>query len=1091
MPPGFKYADAVKLLGGSAPAAKVVDNLLGGALSVATMGGSEAALSFFDAKAEMVRLGHVVTEKINERVRGLGRYDRSQRLQAAHSILVVTAFFEAFDAVVQATGLNSAELTRDDQIMLATGGTAGRDWLERLVRADIPAPSPEQAHTDLRRRLRDWYASVAAGFLRYLSGLAVWDKAPESVRRDVRDVLAPRLPDAGIERYEQAVRRLALDVPEFELWIRRTETEAMGRSLQTLESTLLRVTSGRDPDRHRAALARAYRAELIQPALSGASREVAMPTLGEAYVDPPFRAKAAGIDARPADESWWDTEPRTDLAAFLTGYLTTPQATQAPMLLLGQPGAGKSVLTRVLAARLPAADFMVVRVALREVPAEAEIQDQIEQGLRVTIGETVAWADLARGADGALPVILLDGFDELLQATGIHRSDYLSRVAAFQQREAVQGRPAAVIVTSRIAVADRARLPADSIAVRLDAFAKPHVARWLETWNAVTGSALSLDAVWQYPELAGQPLLLLMLALYDPAGSSLSDGFDPAELYERLLTEFADREVRRPYAGRPEADLPDLVQAELARLSIVAFAMFNRSRQWVTEAELDADLLGLGVEPSRPAPTEAFRSPLTASQELVGRFFFIQRAQAVQDGKTLQTYEFLHATFGEYLVARLIVQALRASAAASLAARAMPLHGQKPDDGMLKSLLGFTPLTVRGTVLSFVATLMRPGDRPAIRQWLVEVLRTAMIRPEPPSSAYRPVDKRVDHWMAMYSLNLVLLALACGEPLRASEVFTRAADPAGWMRNAALQWRAAVPSGMWLDTTATLTVIRTWAGTRRDVELRASRDGVVDEVDPLWSYEVEPDHAFDAGARIAGGFQLNTALTSMQLSNNLSDDVLRHAVEPLLSRMPEAVTTFVLHGPRDAESIGRSILDLWLASALDPDTENLTRAYARAADALPRSQPLGGAADEQVATRLFVALLGRDAARLAASDVLSWLLRVVAKAEVDPLMAAGILECLALTGATSVSPDDDDKVSQHLAVSVIDPEALRDLPAILRLRSHLALAELGLPEPAQEVIHPRQEFFDQPEIRQALAADRILRLRLENLPDRACPLTDQ
>ncbi len=64
------YSDAVKLLGGSDPA---VDNLLGGMLSIATAGGSEAALGWFDAKTEMVRLGHIVTDKLRDALHGYGR----------------------------------------------------------------------------------------------------------------------------------------------------------------------------------------------------------------------------------------------------------------------------------------------------------------------------------------------------------------------------------------------------------------------------------------------------------------------------------------------------------------------------------------------------------------------------------------------------------------------------------------------------------------------------------------------------------------------------------------------------------------------------------------------------------------------------------------------------------------------------------------------------------------------------------------------------------------------------------------------------------------------------------------------------------
>src|SRR5262249_38965173 len=152
--------------------------------------------------------------------------------------------------------------------------------------------------------------------------------------------------------------------------------------------------------------------------------------------------RAGGPADRPSDEGWWvEAERRADLAAFLATYLTGVPATEVPLLILGQPGSGKSALTRVLAARLPASDFIPMRVALRDVPADAGIQDQIEYAIRSATGEAVPWPDLVRDAGDALPVVLLDGFDELLQATGVNRSDYLRKVAAFQHREAVQGRP--------------------------------------------------------------------------------------------------------------------------------------------------------------------------------------------------------------------------------------------------------------------------------------------------------------------------------------------------------------------------------------------------------------------------------------------------------------------------------------------------------------------------------------------------------------------------------------------------------------------------------------------------------------------------
>ncbi|NMO56212.1 hypothetical protein HH310_34175 [Actinoplanes sp. TBRC 11911] len=1010
MPRKLTYADAVKVLGGSGPLLDFADNVLGGLLSVATAGGSEVALSLFDAKAEVIRLGRVVTGRIRESVTGLGRYQRSERLRAAHGIVVVSAFFEAFDERLRAAGIAAAEINREEQLLLAAG--TGGDWFRRLLAEPIPSPSPDRGYEGLRTDLGDFYARLEHRALGHLRGLAVWEDA-ERARGSIGslDVAGPAL-----DHYESSVRRLALDVPEFAIWMRQIEDRAIARGLETLEKALLSATSGHDPVRRRAELAAAYRAELDRPVLAGATGELVMPTLAAAYVDPPFRVKPAGPGAKPGDESWWDTPPRDDLAEFLAFHLTTPQSADAPLLLLGQPGAGKSALTRILAARLPAADFLVVRVVLREVRAEAEIQDQIEQALRSTIGQTVEWAALAESAEGAMPVVLLDGFDELLQVTGVHQSDYLRRVAAFQEREKVLNRPVAVVVTSRIAVADRAAMPPGGLAVRLEPFDEPRIERWLSVWNAGNAGRLTVDALRPYLHLATEPLLLLMLALYDAAGNSLQDeDVDAGRLYERLLHEFAAREVRRVHDAQPEEAQARLIEEELQRLSVVALAMFHRGRLWATGTELDADLAALGLGPSVRAPTESFRTPLTAAQEMVGRFFFIQRAQAYQDEQTLQTYEFLHATFGEFLVARLVVQAVR-DASARWNAGTLSL-GQAADDGLVQTLLPFTPLSARATVLPFIEGLVDPSLRP----WLIDRLRSAVLRPAYSPGAYQPVDRRADFWMSTYSFNLLLLTLACGSPVRASELFRYAKDPAGWLRNMALQWRAAVPSGMWLDAVRAMTITRTrTADDRRDIELALAFSATPEPVDPLWSHHSSPERDFREMDSFGGYFGLEDTLKSIHLTGALSDDVLRHVVQPLIEAVPYAVTGFARHGPGDAESIAASLVRLWVTSGLGEG--DLLAAYQRVVSAVtgPAWGPPGPDNTSVVpVVRMVLRSLTADAGRLPVVDVARFVDRLCGRLpSFGPEDQLAALECVAATTARSFEGDQVvDSLSDMLSFS--------------------------------------------------------------------------
>ena len=200
------------------------------------------------------------------------------------------------------------------------------------------------------------------------------------------------------------------------------------RSLADIEP-LLSLSSGRQPADITLALSNAYRAVLGRPILAEDQTlaGVRLPTLKDSYLDPDFRVSAVGAGELSSSEDWWAGVPvRRDLTEYLGDFLTSPEASAAPLMVLGQPGAGKSVLTKVLAARLPPRGFLPVRVALREVPAEAEVQDQIEYAIRAATGLRMDWPEVARAAGAAVPVVLLDGFDELLQATGVSQSDYLA-----------------------------------------------------------------------------------------------------------------------------------------------------------------------------------------------------------------------------------------------------------------------------------------------------------------------------------------------------------------------------------------------------------------------------------------------------------------------------------------------------------------------------------------------------------------------------------------------------------------------------------------------------------------------------------------
>ncbi|ARX88847.1 hypothetical protein SMD44_08334 [Streptomyces alboflavus] len=107
----------------------------------------------------------------------------------------------------------------------------------------------------------------------------------------------------------------------------------------------------------------------------------------------------------------------------------------------------------------------------------------------------------------------------------------------------------------------------------------------------------------------------------------------------------------------------------------------------MSTAELDEDLAALIGRPS--TRHSGLRAPLGQAEAAFGRFFFVQRAQSIRDGRTLSTYEFLHATFGEYLAVRLAVRLV----SGLLDHRPVLSTGREPlNDDLMFALLSFAPL---------------------------------------------------------------------------------------------------------------------------------------------------------------------------------------------------------------------------------------------------------------------------------------------------------------------------------------------------------------------------------------------------------------
>ncbi len=846
--PALTFAGALRILGRYEPeAVGTLDKALGsailaagtaaGAAAVVGTGGAfipvatllAAVWGWVDQKNEAIKLLQSVIGKLSDRMAGVKGVERRDLIVAAHSTIVAAAFFEVLQERLGRRRKRELALTAAERHLLTVGERkrATQSYYESIYWSTIPAPSPTCGFEENQRNISMWIAEHMDSMNVFLKGLAV--------DSSLTDLFKNNFGGQVLERYRTHYLMLAEKAPEFVFWAVLGEHAATRHRFETLNSdvqaileshgqaltqvqALLSLVSNRGVDigGQREGLHRAnvgVLANFIVPSdTERYEANVTFPTIERAFVTPHYRAATHYQDSRPADEKWWSKQPiARDLGMMLAAHLTSAEATSTPLLLLGHPGAGKSILTKVLAAQLPPEEYTVVRVSLRSVSAGAPISDQIQQALNIASNGRLQWQTLSDHV-GTVLVVLLDGLDELLQATDLDRSGYLRDVMEFQRIEGEQNRPVAVIVTSRTVVADRVDIPYGAMVVKLDEFDDDQVSAWLNEWRATNLSAIKAGSVRELTasealhqaDLARQPLLLLMLAIYaaDPRAPKLDTGLSKSALYERIFDSFARREARKnPCQLRPD-ELNRIASDRVFRLAVAALAMFNRGVQSVRETDLRSDLVAI-TRQNNLRDDEGAR--------LLGEFFFVHAPEATVR-TTERAYEFLHATFGEYLVAKLVVGELDSLAHAAYGGR---YSDRAPDDELLFALLSHQVWAARPSIGEFAKEIfatISPVEQSNIHRALTDLLRSFRQRRRSSEfDAYRPTPLDFIRQLAAYSANLTTISIKFSDSKIGLQLIGPFGDDpseslANW-RSALSLWRSGLDRDSWLSLLSTLNLM--------------------------------------------------------------------------------------------------------------------------------------------------------------------------------------------------------------------------------------------------------------------------------------------
>ena len=840
---------------------EAVDSLLGLALicSPAVLGPAAAALlPTLAVKNELVKIGKGVFEKLTNN-KDEDYLLRFETMRTAYGLLVFTSFFDALDARIPDALRAEIRLLESEKAFLVRESvqkSSAREASEVCSVQDPPVskvalafPHPTETLAEQCARQSKLWAQMSQGFLEFVQKLAFWEKADEKKHATLLAGL-DKIEEEAAKRFEAQYFELTRKFEDFAVWANlqahkgtkallgelsdyvKQHAKLSARSAKTIDVGFanLRDVVLSIPQSLRTEQAteiaesfnKYYQARINEPIIDDKDisdengPRLSFPKICDAFVPQAFRVlrQASSKSRRLEDEATWNELPRRDdLGGFLLSYLTSPYSTETPLLILGHPGSGKSLLTTILSAQLMSKQFTAIRVPLREVNADADIQTQIEEFIKRISGVSFdSWIKLRSQFINCPPVVILDGYDELLQASGQVFASYIMDAQRFQQHQTEQGWPVRIIITSRVTLIDKAAVPVGATIVRLLEFDEKQRGRWSAIWNAANSTFFRDARIREFVlpsakdkgaekilNLAEQPLLLLMLALYDSQDNQLatSKGLDRTKLYDSLLRRFVIRErgKEKGFNDTKVKERDKALSIEMQRLGVAALGMYNRRKVHILSAELDDDLAFFKLE--REVAEKSGKS-LSQADLLLGSFFFVHKSKAQHSSGAEETheessaFEFLHNTFGEFLTADFIirravaqVQTLRA-AEANEALRAMMDKMMGTADGFERdwfASLVYTPLFTRPVILEMIRewaphvlkdhSLSEHGfvetlDKIVLNQTKRMLSKREMpqiMRKETAQEGYRVPfgDHPLLGHIAIYSINLILLRLVSGK----------------------------------------------------------------------------------------------------------------------------------------------------------------------------------------------------------------------------------------------------------------------------------------------------------------------------------------
>ena len=651
--------------------------------------------------------------------------DRYEHMQDAYALLCVASFFDAYANTIPKEILSKIEISASEQAKLVQSSNVSMEIEGQKDEPTILLPNIVYGYDRVYKMLNNLYLDMTERLQLFIANLAFWEESDEKTQLTISQKLHD-LPEAALQVFKSQYLTLCSKYSDFYAYVNlekeieytnvadEQHKKLVEMILHSEESVNQNFESFANAIKLFPAIQREHEAlaitEHIKEKYTKAinrtivtdedDKNLEYPTIEKAFIPQQYRLlEYNSKDTRLELESEWVThDVHNDMLAYWARYVLDPQSTDHIFLVLGDPGGGKSLLMEMVSARLSSDAELVVKIPLRKYSNMGDMR--IENMLCEQIaedGDSAVRIDTFKYITGNKPerpfTLIFDGYDEVQQATGRAFRRFLKDLKDFQFKCKEEGRPVRIIVTSRRTLIDKADIPIGTTVMKLLGFNNKQKNKWIDTWNACNHKNLQSKGLNDFvlpknspeiDELAGQPLLLLMLAIYDadfetnenalqrkPETDEPND-LNRMALYDKLIRRFVRRELWKGKRGQEITykDADDntrkrLIDAEINKLGIAAFGMFIREKLSISVPELKKDFAKYNTD----SLSYLSEGAMDSNEVFFGSFFFIHdsrieeekgddASRAIKELEKDASFVFLHKTFYEFLVADFVLSSL-------------------------------------------------------------------------------------------------------------------------------------------------------------------------------------------------------------------------------------------------------------------------------------------------------------------------------------------------------------------------------------------------------------------------------------------------